>query len=227
MGEKQKGKTPAELSVPGLRSNFCPEEGCDIPLSLEGIWGYGCWCTFGLDQTPGIMDGRSTPVNKFDAACMNMKRCPRCAYWDGTQAEPEYECDARSNRDYNALYSLNTDENGLVADCTAQNPNDECGEHLCACEVNLVSDILNLLWSDDEYDADYLHAQGFSQDDSCPQISYSNSPDGVCCGQYPDRQFIDGEVNQCCDTRTRYNALTEQCCEDGQGTVEAPGECLP
>jgi len=221
-------KKRAELSRPGLRtegSNFCPDNNCEVPLSLEGIWGYGCWCTFELDETPGIMDGSSVPVNKFDIACMNMKKCIRCALWDGQQANPTYDCDARYNRDFNALYNMNVGSQGLQAVCTAQNPNDECGEHLCSCEVNLVSEVLDLLWEQDEYDADFLHEQGFDQEQSCPKYSVSNSPDRICCGQYPDRQFIDGVIYKCCDTRARYNGLTEECCDDGLGTVEGLGEC--
>lgn len=219
------GKSRADILKPAVRSNFCPDANCDVPLSLREIWGYGCWCTFELEETPGIMDGSSVAVNKFDAACMNMKKCLRCALHDGANASPPYECDARYNRNYNALYNLNLADQGLNADCTSQNPGDECGEHLCSCEVNLVSEVLDLLWDGDQYDADYLHAQGFSQEDSCPSTSQNSSPERVCCGQYPDRQFVDAEVYHCCDTRTRYNVFTEQCCGDGLGTVEQAGEC--
>merc|ERR1712127_1099898 len=209
----------------GVNSNFCPAANCDVPLSLDGIFGYGCWCTFEIDATPGIMDGSSLPVNKFDAACMNMKRCLRCAKHDGVNAEPSYECDARYNRNFNADYTVNIDTEELTADCSAQNPGNECGAHMCSCENNLVAELLDLLWEGEVYDADYLHAQGFSQEDSCPSTSHNASPERECCGQCPARHFVDAEVFHCCESLNPFNIFTEQCCGDGLGTVTDAGEC--
>ena len=56
---KQNGKVPNGLldtleksnpNVGSLRTinrNYCENGVCEIPISLHGLWGYGCWCNFG------------------------------------------------------------------------------------------------------------------------------------------------------------------------------------
>ena len=58
---KESDETPAGLletlekanpQVGSLRSinrNYCENGVCEVPISLHGLWGYGCWCNFGED----------------------------------------------------------------------------------------------------------------------------------------------------------------------------------
>merc|ERR1711988_1844715 len=59
----------------GNSSEYCdPDKGCNSPISLDGIWGYGCWCNFGEH----LLTGGATPVNEFDEICKNLQLCLRC-----------------------------------------------------------------------------------------------------------------------------------------------------
>ena len=50
----------------------------ETPIDLSGIWGYGCWCSFGSE----ILRGGGQPVNRFDEICRDMTLCLRCAKID-------------------------------------------------------------------------------------------------------------------------------------------------
>merc|ERR1712098_951217 len=116
-----------EQSLRSLNSNVCQNGTCQIPLSLDGIWGYGCWCNFGYD----LMQGKGKPVNEFDAVCKSLQLCLRCARMDGDT--DGYTCDP-STQGYNAYFSWMPQTNGILADCTEKNPGDFCAQHSCSCE---------------------------------------------------------------------------------------------
>ena len=38
---------PQVGSLRTINRNYCENGVCEIPISLHGLWGYGCWCNFG------------------------------------------------------------------------------------------------------------------------------------------------------------------------------------
>ena len=119
------------------RSVNCPSGKCSIPIQLNHIWGYGCWCNFGTD----LLEGSYHPVNAYDEVCRNLQQCLKCAVKDSY--EGDYDCDPKS-KSYNAEFSWNMGGEGANFDCSSQNAGDDCGTHLCSCETNLISQILDV-----------------------------------------------------------------------------------
>merc|ERR1712076_201364 len=76
-----------------------------IPIPLQAIWGYGCWCHFGEDT----MKGQGTPVNMLDGFCKSMQLCLRCAVLDGQNCPQDEDsdqdkiCDPK-NQGYNSEF---------------------------------------------------------------------------------------------------------------------------
>jgi hypothetical protein len=205
-------------SIGGDRSVYCTDAVCNAPLTLQGIWGYGCWCHFDTD----IMNGNGPPVNGFDAICMQMQKCLRCASQDGGAS-----CNPKdTSTTYSADYQWNVVTQDIEADCTAQNPGDECAEHMCTCELNLIAGVMGALWSGQTYDATYLHDNGFDFQSECPNAG-SIASEKSCCGYYdaaPFRRPYVADTHSCCEVdQQTYNDATQECCP-GSG-VQAIGDC--
>jgi len=208
-----------ELCAEALRTvSHCPPGGCQSTFDLSGLDGYGCWCNFGAELTAG----HGNPVNIFDDICKSFQLCLRCVKFDA--ATDNYQCDPLTYT-YN---SLNTPS--FQTDCSTANPNDDCGAHLCSCNVNFIQRLFSLLWSfnpDHQYDSSYLHSNGFSQYDKCELPPPNNSGEMDCCGYYPDR-FPYNANNQagkaCCNKHFPYSTLSQECCNDEQ--VVDIGDCF-
>ena len=118
------------------RSSLCGTGGCNVPIMLQPIWGYGCWCNFGEN----LMQGSGKPQDDYDQICQNMQMCMKCAVID-----TGYECDPLVDT-YNATISwFGSKSETLMADCSSDNSN-ECASFLCTCELNLINNLLTLLW---------------------------------------------------------------------------------
>merc|ERR1712176_648613 len=145
-----------------------------------------------------------------------MQKCLRCAEHDG--AALGQACNPRDTSNvYNSDFSWNVVTQSLNTDCTAQNPGDTCGEHLCTCELGLVADVLNLLWSGVTYDPVGLHSNGFDQEAQCPHDPEQGThPEVECCGFYdaaPFRAPFNLVNKQCCaEDQNTYNPATQECC---------------
>jgi len=118
-------------------SAFCPQpNGCTATISLKDIWSYGCWCML---QDP--TNGAGNPLDKYDEACRNMAHCNRCAEADSNDPT----CKA-AETGFQVAVEWDADNFGLNMDCSSLNTGSLCAEHLCACEINFLAAILDLLW---------------------------------------------------------------------------------
>ena len=212
-------------------SNNCPPGGCSVPLDMDQIWNYGCWCNFDDNLT----EGKGMPVDEFDKICQKMQLCLRCAEFDNEN------CFSK-NTSYTAGMSLQ--ETDLVADCNSQNEGKLCETHLCACEGQFVADIIDLLWlGTNVADSSFKHDNGFDVDSECVVVGQNNGGNGVfgggngglsqnseveennCCGIYPRRVPYNVNLHECCTDGTNYgklyNPFTQWCC-DGERVVDGP-----
>lgn len=205
-----------QKSINNLEAFNCDDKECDIAIDLRGIWGYGCWCHFGSKLT----NGRGKPVSAHDKACQNMQLCLRCAEMDG--GKDGYECDAKTAQ-YNSTLGQsggqNNNINSLNSQCSSLNPTDLCGAHVCTCEVQLINDILALVWEQEAYDISPRHPSNpfggsFDFEASCETNPGITEID--CCGKYPFRSTYNSLHRQCClATEQLYNPFDTVCCQDG------------
>lgn len=185
----------------------CRDEDCKVPLTLRGIWNYGCWCNFGSQLTTGA----GAPVSHFDGLCQSMQSCLRCARRDGI--EDGYECDPKSH-EYHSSFTFTPSIESLAGDCEDANPDDPCGTHMCTCELQLIADLLESIWSGVTYSNEFLHENGFDMEANCP--SGSQNGDQTCCGSYPWRAPFSGSTKDCCTSVEEiFNPLAQQCCDEG------------
>jgi len=206
-------------------SAFCPQpNGCTATISLKEIWSYGCWCML-QDPTAGA----GTPLDKYDEACKNMAHCNRCAEADS--GDPT--CKA-SETGFQVAVEWDADNFGLNMDCSSLNTGSICAEHLCACEINFLAAVLDLLWEGEARDdsfkrtADFDYTICFVNQDAgttaAPETTEAPTttaatttanpettnnettepPPYVCCGIYPDRKVL---------------SASSSCCESGTGGV--------
>lgn len=195
------------LNSPGVRELNCKNEECRIPLTLRGIWGYGCWCNFGAALTTGA----GTPVSPFDAICQSMQGCLRCARRDGIDGG--YDCDPKEH-DYHASFRFIPSDTSMAGDCASANPDDTCGTHLCTCELQLINDLLETIWSGVVYSDEFMHNKGFDPEANCP--SGGPNADQHCCGKYPWRWPYSGDSKDCCvSVQEIFNPLSQHCCDEG------------
>merc|ERR1712000_224283 len=142
----------------GVAANNCQGD-CNVPVSLSGLWGYGCWCHFEND----LMRGHGQPVNVHDIACQAMQYCLRCSVNDLNTCDP-------ATHPYTAAMSWFFGTKSLEADCEDQNSGDECATHMCMCQMKLVSDLIDQVWLGYTYQPQYRHPDiggSFSYDDQC------------------------------------------------------------
>ena len=200
-------------------NSLCPGGNCMVSMGLQQIWGYGCWCNFDENLT----EGGGTPVNTFDEICRDYTLCLRCAKYDGKVSD--YGCDPKT-QDYAVQH-----EGIQGLNCTLSNPDDICAQSVCSCEQTLLSDLIALIFlpasQRDDYTDEFLHANGFDRFGSCNIGLGGSHPIDVtapardspkdknsCCGEYP-RRFPFSESNRlCCDERSLYNPISQQCCGD-------------
>jgi len=214
----------------GRASPFCPTPGgCTATISLEQIWNYGCWC---LLETPD--EGNGLTMDSYDAACRDMVKCNRCAAIDTPG------CDA-ANTGFQVNVAWDTAAMGFSMDCSAANADADdgfCAEHLCTCEMNFFSNVLDLLWQGADRTDAFERAQGFDADQCIiaaadADLFAAGAGDAAapeeCCGSYPNRREISGSTACCHAAAGSVDGglpfqVTEDCCEDG--TVEALGDCV-
>lgn len=189
------------------RSRNGPEYGCTIPLTLSGIWGYGCWCNFGYN----IMEGKGDPVDEYDNICRKLQTCMKCTARDAESNGDS--CDPKT-QDYDINFRWTSGIEGMMADCSVQN-DDPCAQHTCSCELNLLAELLELFWSETTLNKNYDPENGW--DPSIEGNCMSNKVEHVqtvgCCGHYPNRHQY-GAGMDCCENAI-FNPFTHHCCEDG------------
>jgi len=207
---------------PALRSLGlnCNSSKCRIPVSLSGIWNYGCWCNFGNN----ILQGQGPPQNKHDSACQKMQLCLRCAKLDAKNEGAE--CDPKTSS-FNTYLSFGT--NSLDAECASKNKDDKCATNLCMCEMQFIADLVDLIWEDYTYDPTVKHLTSggpFDYVSNCELKQGSNPTNFECCGFYPDRAPYSEDGNRsCCNIdQNIFNNLSHKCCENS-GVVEIGGIC--
>lgn len=206
----------------------CHDDECDIPVTLKGIWNYGCWCNFGGD----LLQGKGQPVNPHDKVCQDMQLCLRCAEMDGKS--DGYSCDAKT-QDYSSLLELGvagmTDNSQSInSGCASINQDNLCATHVCTCEVEMINALLALVWSGYTHDISPRHPDNpyggvFDWESQC-----NTDPTGTivkeCCGKYPFRFPYNSLNKDCCENGgvyATYNALDQVCCADGVKKVSDGG----
>jgi len=191
----------------------CQNGKCKVPISLSGIWGYGCWCNFGND----LLEGSGMPVNKHDKICQDLQFCLRCAKMDA-EDDGTYTCDPKTDR-FNAGFSFG--KRKLSAECKKKNNKEPCPTHLCMCEMTLIGELIALIWEGYTYDPQYRHAKiggNFDPEKYCLIITPIGPTAKECCGAYPKRApFSVGTSTACCDSNNGelYNDISEHCCPTG------------
>jgi len=193
------------------RNLNCVDHRCHVPISLKGIWHYGCWCNFGND----LLEGNGMPMNKHDELCQNMQLCLRCAKMDA-EDDGTYTCDPKNDR-FNAAFRFGRKK--LGSDCKKRNSGDTCGVHLCMCEMTLIADLIALIWEGYTYDPQYLHKKmggTFSPSKYCLTSTATGPTTKECCGSYPTRfPYSVGGTTECCNNNGYlYNSISEHCCSD-------------
>lgn len=195
---------------------------CEVPITLNGLWGYGCHCNFGGE----LMTGHGTPVNDHDEICMNLQNCLRCVVIDDEADGQPNNCDPKTE-EFSIVSSFFSPDQAIANDCSTANNNDPCKSHACTCEVKFISALIEKMFDQYVYDPAYLHAdQGGNFDPTAPGSCGANTGgplrNKVCCGAYPTRYPYITQNRQCCDNdQTLFNPLSQQCCPNG---VEDIGE---
>ena len=220
-----------------------------VPIPLQAIWGYGCWCFFGDD----LMKGQGQPVNQLDGYCKQMQLCLRCAEADGQQCpededldQEEAKCDPKA-KGYTSNFSKVPNQESILADCLEANPSDYCAKNVCCCEMKFIADLLSLISSFTPFDPSFGHDNGFDYVNNChgaPAPSPvnpgpnpgngnggnnpgngNNEPKTVCCGEYPDRvSYHVGNMDCCAEDNSLFNPMSHVCCANGVG-VTTIGDC--
>lgn len=212
----------------------CPAGDCDVPVTLESIWGYGCWCNF-----PVLGKGSGPVLDEYDRVCNSLSRCNRCVQRD---AETVNEICDIATESFNINFRWSMEDMALVGDCEVSNDND-CQKHLCSCEFTFISKMLDVLWSGDQLQTGFYHTDpNWNHRISCkggesvvptidPEMLTSaslasdneililkdmitESPlthdqghdhEFICCGFYPDRKSYNSDTWECCETETARN----------------------
>merc|ERR1711879_1087581 len=203
------------------RSVQCGDGGCVVPLSLQKIWNYGCWCNMGQN----LLQGVGQTVDNYDQACQSMQRCLRCAEIDASAGG--YECDVKSTA-YSASMTLNSQTGSMLANCDALNPQNPCGASLCMCETQFISEVIDNLWAGAAYASENLHRNGFERESTCMK-GFAGQPVYECCGLYPKRFPFNVNQQACCTDDASYgrayNFATQECCEGGAQIADL-GNCI-
>lgn len=186
----------------------CINEDCGDFLSLLPVWGYGCWCSFGSQQTKG----RGTPVNYFDEVCRDVTHCYRCAIMDG--ADEGEDCDPW-NIEYTANIHHSSDTTGILDGCKNNLNSENCQWRTCSCEVYMFSRFWSFVFLNTEFDDQFQHDNGFDWHDNCV-IDTTGERELDCCGYYPIRkEYHVRQGKDCCQERTIFNPNQFICCADG------------
>ena len=156
-------------------------------------------------------------MDVYDRICRNYQLCLRCARRDG-KASGNY-CDP-VGQNYVAQNSIGGSGSTTGVGCTVSG--DECEEHVCQCDQNLLSELLDLLFAGtgEIPDSSYLHDNGYDFEANCAstQVIFE---DVVCCGSYPQRYpYSPSNPNKdCCSDTTVFNPINEECCNDGSAAT--------
>jgi len=205
----------------------CRKKGCRVPLTLSGIWNYGCWCNFGKN----LLKGQGLPVNEMDAACQSMQLCLRCAVRDAEAAH--YACDP-ATKSFNANFNFaGPKKTSIMGHCEDVNPGDPCAAHVCTCEVQLLNAILELIWSGYTHDPQPKHrrrpkSRDFNYEETCLSVgSAGHTPPVIsCCGAYPFRAPYNTFTRSCCArTGDIYSPVESVCCGNSGVIKISDGGC--
>lgn len=212
-----------------------------VPIPLQAIWGYGCWCYFGED----LMSGQGHPVNQLDGFCKNMQLCLRCSVIDAENCPDEETgmpktCDPKTQT-YQSEFSKVTDDKSILTDCESKNGDNLCAKNVCCCQLNFIKDLMSMITNMQPFDIIYQHARGWDFQSNClanpnnpgnpghpgPNPGNPGSPgqpgngEGgdnsgrACCGQYPKRVLYNTQNLECCNVDHEiFNPMSHTCCAD-------------
>lgn len=199
----------------GYRNIQCDNGSCDLILDVDALDGYGCWCHLGDGLTKGV----GTPRDPYDSACKSLQGCARCAEEDfGDEG-----CDAASHN-YNVPFLFSNNRNAIETNCIAANPNDNCAQALCMCQVNWLNNVLQVGFggngvspalSHDNFDGSQCAtSRGGSTGQQDNDGSSSIREPKTCCGNYPERFPFNLKNSSCCDVDGNiFDPNTKMCCD--------------
>lgn len=218
---------PVVLQAAGVNDGLtrstlsCRDEDCTVPINLEGLWGYGCWCHFGAD----LMRGHGDPQNDHDTICMDLQNCLRCIQIDEVPATVGGGiCNPKSST-FQLGASFFSGEQALMTECGAANSGNDCGKFSCVCEMNFIAALVDKMFEGYVYDASFKHDDAggsWNFEDNCITPHATAPKTKECCGNYPSRVPFYIENRSCCEaTQELYSEVSHNCCDDG---VKAVGE---
>ena len=199
----------------------CPNGNCQKAYFLTPIWNYGCWCN--LDNHKGS----GKPVNKIDNLCKSLQLCKKC-----TEIQYVDTCD---------VYHFNEEISG-VSKCFLPE-NSECQKEACVCEVNFVTDLVDILL-ETGFESQYRH-ENWDGSMQCKAISRRDvietpdpQPRSVIMREIAQRPAIidlpnapennNESIIKCCGIfgrRSPYNTKVKKCCDDVKLFNPSTHEC--
>jgi len=181
---------------------------CNSFVPFDSIWEYGCWCYFGDDAGKG-----QGPVqNEVDELCKNLQTCYRCAKLDSLE---DNEICKPGQIEYNVNVNSISNQGALLV-CQHPLNTEDCQVHVCSCEVNFISKLLQLFFSGVTFNPDLHHDTWTQHQDICV-VNTNEGPSTMdCCGTYPDRKpFRQESTTECCQNMRLYDSEKLFCCADG------------
>lgn len=174
----------------------------DGKLSIANYMSYGCHCS--VDGS-----GHGFSNDEIDSACSRNAGCRKCATSD-------FSCSQDTQ------YLVNGAISGRPDGLACINRPDTCARALCECDLQMVRDFISnqKMWNQKfhtfhGFDKADCSTSGFSSNDlgrSLQSTSGSKpSSDGQCCGNYPNRQPINGSNRGCCGEKT-FSSDHFECC---------------
>jgi len=190
----------------------------------KNVWEYGCWGQVNQDE---IQSGLGEPLDSFDSAFQNWKRCQECRSLDfGSSSMDDYFANMKEGN----LKWSDSAIRRLV--CVSEA---DIYRRRCECDEALA---FALVQKSGDFNSEYELQNGFNFEASCkPHPKNPNNGGGGggggscnnggesqrhCCGEFPQRFPYDDKAGcmQCCNAATAiYNVNRHSCCGEVLGSV--------
>lgn len=188
---------------------------CNSFIPFDSIWEYGCWCYFGDDAGKG----QGPAQNEVDELCKHLQQCYRCAKLDSLE---DSEICKPGEIDYNVNVNSISNQGSLLA-CQHPLNTEDCQVHVCSCEVNFISKLLELFFSGVTFNPDLHHDTWTQVEEVCQNTGNPGPSTMDCCGMYPNRKpFRLESSTECCKNMKLYDSEKLFCCADGSTRKECP-----
>lgn len=200
------GEEVRDVSNPNVN---CVTENCENFLDFLPLWGYGCWCMFGMNSHKG----HGQAVDKFDEVCRDVTQCYRCVMMDGEAENSPCFPNATA---YTISSNQNEQNSQFANECRNEHNVENCQWRSCSCDTQMFAQFWEFIFSFTPLKDEYSHETGFNFEEECDRPDGGNYHEKSCCGDYPLRKtyVVDGDT-QCCENRNLFNNMVKKCCGDG------------